>query len=63
MNETTQTAEVGSQAPRSAPKPCEKEVVQKWLIEALKKEQLVRKGEAISEQEDTKTTGGGGGSR
>ena len=60
MNETAYIAEVGSQAPRSAPTTCEKEVKQKWLIKALKEEQLVRKREDMSKQEDTKTTGGGG---
>ena len=43
MNETAYIAEVGSQAPRSAPTACGKEVKQKWLTEALKKEQLVSK--------------------
>jgi hypothetical protein len=50
---------VGSK-PREARRRLEKEVKQKWLIEALKEEQLVRKGEAMSKQDDTKTIGGGG---
>jgi DNA-binding transcriptional MerR regulator len=51
---------VMSSKPREARRRLEKEVKQKWLIEALKKEQLVRKREDMSKQEDTKTTGGGG---
>ena len=49
-----------SSKPQEARRLLEKEVKQKWLTKALKEEQLVRKGEAISEQEDAKTAGGGG---
>ena len=44
-----------SSKPQEARRRLEKEVKQKWLTKALKKEQLVRKGEAISEQEYTES--------